>query len=150
MCQFTCVVLTTLLALGSAPAGDDVAKKDLQLFQGSWQAVFIQNVDGQRAPDEDVRATRLLVHGNEFTLMVKDVTVYGTFTIDPTKTPKAIDVTLKGAKPGEKFLGVYQIDGEIRRSSFALPGNERPRAVRPSAKGYVMLEWKRLLASADR
>jgi uncharacterized protein (TIGR03067 family) len=147
MCRAICIVLVGLLWAAAACSDDPAngaAKKDLQQFQGSWQAVFVQNVDGQRATQEDIQATRLEVQGNEFTFTAKDLTVSGTFVIDPSQTPKRIDVVLKGAKPADKLLGVYQIDGDVRRSCFAFPRQARPVDVRPSEKGYFILEWKRL------
>jgi len=84
-----------------------------------------------------------VVKGNEFTLTDKGVPTSGTFTIDPTKTPKTIDFLLADSKsPKAKFLGVYEILGERRLSCFAFPMQERPRGVRPSDKGYLMFEWK--------
>jgi uncharacterized protein (TIGR03067 family) len=126
-------------------AGQDAAKSDLRLFQGTWQAVSIQNPDGQKASAEELGAFRLTVTGNEFVLTGKDLKIAGTFAINPSKTPKHIDVTLANSKDDEgKLLGVYEIQGEIRRSCFAMPKHERPGAVRPTdGKGFLMLEWKR-------
>jgi uncharacterized protein (TIGR03067 family) len=73
------------------------------------------------------------------------VSIFGRFTLDPSKTPKTIDVLLGDAKKQEdKLLGIYQIDGELRRSCFAMPGQERPKGFSsPETKGCLQLEWKR-------
>jgi uncharacterized protein (TIGR03067 family) len=129
---------------GAGTPADDAAKKDLERFQGSWRAVAVQNFDGQPAPDEDVKHTRLQVEGNRFTLTGKNFKVSGTFTIDSTKTPKTIDVLLEGAATKEeRFLGIYQIEGDDRKSCFALQGKERPSDFRTGVKGILRLEWKR-------
>ena len=86
---------------------------------------------------------QLVVKGNEFTLKGKDFAISGIFTIDASKSPKTIDVTLANTKdPDGKLLGVYEIKGDIRRSCFAMPKQTRPTSVRPPSKGYLMLEWK--------
>ena len=142
-----CAVLFLLpaLCMGSSVWGDDVAKSELQLFQGTWQPVFARNLEGKLTSEEDLKSVRLVVKGNQFTLTDKDTSLSGTFTIDASKTPKTIDFRLADSKsPDEKFPGVYEILGERRLSCFALPKQERPRAVRPTEiKGYLMFEWKR-------
>ncbi|MCI0681969.1 MAG: TIGR03067 domain-containing protein [Gemmataceae bacterium] len=147
MCRSVLLILVSFAtlgvqALGQDPAKQDSTKGDLQKFQGIWQLVSVRNPDGQPASDEDLKAARLVVKGNEFTFTTKDASISGTFTIDPSKTPKTIDFVLKGGKPEEKFQGIYDIRGDRRLSCFALPKQDRPRELRPTQKGYLMFEWK--------
>ncbi len=124
---------------------DDAVKKDLQQFQGPWRAASVINADGRPATAEEIEHTRLFVDGNKFTLKGKDFILRGTFTIDPTKTPKTIDAVLD-SKEGEKqvkVLGIYRIDGPIRRSCFAMPDKPRPANFPASPKDYLQFEWKR-------
>jgi uncharacterized protein (TIGR03067 family) len=118
-------------------------KKDLEQFQGSWQAVAMHS-DGQPASKEQVQGTRLIVEGNKFTLTVNDSVVTGTFSIDPAKTPKAIDVVLSSDQGTSKtmLVGIYEIKGDKRRSCFALADKERPTKFSP-AEGHFGIEWKR-------
>jgi len=146
----TCLRVTALLAfaavtLTSARAGnsDEAAKKELKLFQGSWKAVAIRNADGTAATEADVQQTRLTVEGSAFTLTMRDLTIKGTFSVNPAKTPKYIDVLLKGDDGQEtKLLGIYQVKGDIRKSCFAMPQQDRPSQFM-TEKGYVSFEWKR-------
>lgn len=126
-----------------AASASAAVTKELELFQGHWQARSLQSADGRMAPDEQARAMRLTVVGDRFMLSDKNFTVTGVFLIDPAKMPKTIDVVLDGAKSGEKFLGIYQIDGECRKSCFALPGAERPRDFRRGVAGTIQFEWER-------
>jgi uncharacterized protein (TIGR03067 family) len=136
------LVLVAPLGVGAGPL-EDAAKKELEPFQGSWKAVSIQHADGRQASEGEVQNTRLVVEGNKFTLTGKDSTLSGTFTVNPTKTPKTIDVLLTAQDGREtKFLGIYQIEGGTRKSCFALPGRERP-AQFSSEKGYFGFEWRR-------
>jgi uncharacterized protein (TIGR03067 family) len=128
------------------PPPQDPVKHDLLQFQGSWHALSIWKADGHQAPIEEVRYTRLAVKGDSFVLTGKDYTFSGTFTIDPTKSPRAIDVTItpKEGRP-LKFLGIYQmkgVKGDTRKSFFALPGRDRPKQF-SAEKGFIGFEWKR-------
>jgi uncharacterized protein (TIGR03067 family) len=137
--------LILLASLGTAGAPSDAAvKKELERFQGNWQAVSIQHVDGRLATEAELRVTRLVVEGNKFTLTGKDYSITGTFTIDPTRKPRTIDVMLANSKkPEEKILGIYQMKGGTRKSCFAFPGTDRPGDFQSAGKGYLRLEWKR-------
>lgn len=135
------LVATTII--GFSPAQEPAIKSDLEKFQGSWQAFYVIGMDGKPSPADEVMNTRLVVKGNQFTLRTKDAVIKGTFTINPSQTPKAIDVVLEGQKPGEKLLGIYRIDGDERRSCFVLPGKERPKDIDPKTAGYLQFGWKR-------
>jgi uncharacterized protein (TIGR03067 family) len=70
------MLLAPLTVGAGAPSEEDV-KKELQKFQGAWQAVSIQRVDGTQASEDEIRNTRLVVKGNKFTLTSKDATITG-------------------------------------------------------------------------
>jgi RNA polymerase sigma factor (sigma-70 family) len=62
-------------------------------------------------------------------LFVRDFT----FTLDPAKQPKGIDVTFtRGPRAGETFVGIYLIRGDEVRMCLRLQGTELGRP-----KGYV-------------
>ncbi len=137
------LLLLAPLAVAVGAAVEDAAKKDLEQFQGSWKAVSIQHADGRQASEDEVQNTRLVIEGNKFTLTGKDSTISGTFTVNPAKTPKTIDVLLTSKDGREtKFLGIYQMQGDKRKSRFALPRKERPTQFL-SEKGYFGFEWRR-------
>ncbi|MCI0738700.1 MAG: TIGR03067 domain-containing protein [Gemmataceae bacterium] len=131
-----------LVGLGSSVNGQNATQSDVDRFQGAWQPAFMRNLEGQNATSEELKAIRLVVKDNGFTLTNKEISIAGTFTIDPSKTPKTIDLVLTGSKSDERFLGIYEIQGEQRLSCFALPKEKRPQVLRPSEKGYLMFEWK--------
>jgi uncharacterized protein (TIGR03067 family) len=143
MWSCTLLILLAPLGAGDRAPSEDIVKKEIQLFQGSWRAVSIQHADGRRASEDEVQNTRLVVKGNQFTLTGKNYTISGTFTIDPIRTPKSIDAAVTSKDGREtKFLGVYQMEGNTRKSCFALPEKERPTQL-SSKKGRFGFEWKR-------
>jgi uncharacterized protein (TIGR03067 family) len=143
MWRYSLLILVVFWGAGNRVRSEDAVKKDLEQFQGSWQAVAMHS-DGQSASKEQVEGTRLIVEGNKFTLRVKDSVVTGTFSIDPTKTPKTIDVVLSSDQGTRKtkLLGIYEIKGDKRRSCFTLADKERPTKLSP-AEGCFGFEWKR-------
>ncbi len=137
------LLLLASVAIGLASAQESAVKKDLEKFQGSWQATYVVDLNGSRASADDIKNTRLVVQGNKFTLQTSTAVVKGTFTIDPTRSPKTIDFVLENQKPDAKFLGIYRIDGDERSSCFSPPGKDRPGELDPKATGYLQFGWKR-------
>jgi uncharacterized protein (TIGR03067 family) len=121
-----------------------IVNPDLDKFQGSWQATYVVNLEGKRAPEEEVKDTRLTVEGTKFVLQTKDSVIKGSFTLESSRVPKAIDVILAGQKPEEKLLGIYRVDGDERHSCFALPGKDRPTQLEPKTPGFIYFGWKRV------
>jgi len=143
MARYSLLVFLACAGAGAAVAPEDAVKRDLEQFQGSWKAVAILQADGLPAPDEDVLVTRLAVVGTKFTMTGKNYVINGTFTIDPSKTPKEIDVLLASENgPQVRLLGIYQIQGSTRQSRFALPEKSRPTQF-TSEKGFVGFTWTR-------
>ena len=136
-------ILVAVFAMTSAGAGggDDAAKKEIKRFQGAWKAVGGRSFEGKEVSEAELQNTRLTVDGDKFTLTMGNITVKGTFTVDPAKNPHTIDATLKGDKD-TKVLGIYQIKNDIRKSCFAEPGKDRP-AKFTTERGYITFEWKR-------
>jgi uncharacterized protein (TIGR03067 family) len=93
-------------------------------------------------------ATTLVTKGDSFTFP-GDASVgtgpSGIFLIDPSRTPKAIDSTpSSGTRKGETWLGIYEIDGDLYKASFAPPGKPRPsRFVSEPGSGHLHSVWRR-------
>src|SRR4051812_12476997 len=105
------------LIAADAP-GDGSAGADLGRLQGTWALVSAVR-DGKDVPDDEVRRTTLIIEGHRFTFP-EDATVgtgpSGTFTVDPGRTPKAIDATPdSGPNKGETRLGIYELEGNLYR-----------------------------------
>ena len=126
----------------AAQPSDEAVKKELKLFQGKWEAVSGQNFDGKKPTDIELQLTSIEIDGDKFTMKTGSLTVTGTFSIDPTKKVKTIDVYFGDAKDNP-MRGIYETKGDIRKSCFAEPGKERPAGFREE-KGFMMLEWRKM------
>lgn len=116
---------------------------ELAKFQGSWKPVAIQYSDGRKAPADELRGIRLVVEGKRFTLTGKDYVINGVISIASTQHPKAIDVVVTSESGHEtRILGIYEIEGERRRSCFVLSEQIRPKQF-TFEKGFLCFEWTR-------
>jgi uncharacterized protein (TIGR03067 family) len=142
-------LLLLLSTVGVLFAGgrEDAIKKELKQFQGEWQAVVVINADGKPLPEEQVKAMRLFVEGTKFTLKTGDATITGTFSIDPTTNPKIIDFQLETINKDKswdiKMEGIFETDGNIRKSCFYVGGKNRPTQF-VKGKDHLYFEWKRI------
>jgi uncharacterized protein (TIGR03067 family) len=123
-----------------AQPGDDDVKKELKRFQGKWQATYARDVNGVEQNEIENQLTTLEVDGDMFTMKTGSLTVKGTFTVDPTKKVKEIDVFF-GDNKETVLKGIYEIKDDTRKSCFALPGKDRPTAFSKD-KGFQTLEWR--------
>ena len=123
--------------LVAADAKDNAVKKDMDALQGKWQLVSLER-DGKSAdvPKDAVR----VVKGDTYTVTPRPgVTIEGTFKIDPTAKPKAVDITqTSGENKGKTSLGIYEIDGDTLKMCWAPPGKDRPTEFK-SAEGSGIL-----------
>jgi uncharacterized protein (TIGR03067 family) len=94
--------MTTLLE--AEAARESAAARDRGRLQGVW--IFVSGT----------REAELLFAGNHFTMKFRNGDIYlGTFRLDPTAKPKAIDVTVEEGPDrhrGKTSLGIYDLDGE--------------------------------------
>ena len=115
---------------------------------GTWRPVFAKN-NGFKVPEDHLKDTRRVLDANGKWSMrqgEKTVVEWKVKSLDPTKTPKAIDIEVaSGEHKGVVYLGIYELDGDTLRICFAMP--DRP--VRPTefsaGKGSVraLSEFKR-------
>lgn len=138
--------LVVSAALVGADASGDKAKKDQEAFQGTWVVVTAER-DGKQAPASDLKHMKLVIDGDHFTFHGPNGEEAGTFKLDPTTSPKAIDVMpTSGPDKGKIVLGIYELDGtERHRACFASPGKDRPKAFSAGAgSGNELYEMKQI------
>jgi uncharacterized protein (TIGR03067 family) len=142
------IILVAGLLIAGDGLTDDAVKKDYQRLSGTWKLVSAVE-DGKEVPENDVKKTRLVTDGDKFTITGDaelGTSASGTFTIDPTQKPKAVDsIQNDGPNKGKKILGIYEIiDDNNKRACWAPLGKERPTefASKPGS-GHLLQVWKR-------
>jgi uncharacterized protein (TIGR03067 family) len=126
------LVPTTVLLLG---AGD--ADNDTKHLQGTWSVVMAK-FGGKKAPENELKDVKVIFQGNLMTLRYGREEK-GTFKLDPSKKPKAMDVTLERKGKKETALFIYELDGGNLKLCWRKPGGERPTSFTAKDTDGVMV-----------
>jgi len=140
------------LALASSLAqaageGDrrEAVKKDLERLQGSWTLVSMES-EGNEAPADHIEGWGAVYEGDTLTLKVKDqVRRRGIITIDPTRTPRAINTwDQDGPYQDQTVAGIYELEGDTLKLCFSRPGEARPTEFSTKkGPGFLVVVYKR-------
>ncbi len=132
------VVASAFLA-GVARAEDD-ARKEREKLEGTWQVTSAKD-NGQKMPADQVKDIRLVFSGEEFSTADGDLTIMkGTFTVHPSKKPKAMDLkSLFGRHKNETAPAVYKLDGDTLTICLAAPKDKRPAKLESTVDNGAML-----------
>jgi uncharacterized protein (TIGR03067 family) len=100
-----------ILFVLAADAPDEAAKKDLALMQGTWMCAEGE-VGGRPLPDADKKKAKVIIKDNHLTITgIPDAPGSVAFTLNPTKTPKEIDLLpQQPAFKGKTGLGIYAVE----------------------------------------
>src|SRR5262249_18459548 len=96
----------SLLAAGDPK--DEAMKKDRKKYEGTWQVLSLE-VDGNQAAEENAQKITVINEADgKWAIEVEGkVVARGTSEIDPTKKPKAVDLTVtEGENSGKTALGI--------------------------------------------
>ena len=128
-------LVTLFCALGLAVSGgtgtraDDKADvaKEFKKFHGVWTFASVE-AGGKKAPADQFKGVTVTFAGDKYTVKKgSEVIQVGTQKLDPSKSPKAIDVKVtEGLNKGAVMLGIYEIDGDTLRVCFDEEGKKRP------------------------
>jgi uncharacterized protein (TIGR03067 family) len=127
---------------GSGTVADDKAEleKEARKFQGTW--TFESNVSGgEELPADQLKMFVVTFEGDKHTVKKGDEVIQvGTQKLDPSKSPKTIDVTMtEGPQKGTVMLGIYEIDADTLKVCFDPEGKTRPTEFKspPGSKNFV-------------
>jgi uncharacterized protein (TIGR03067 family) len=125
---FSALVFACVLCLSASLARD--AQNDLNLLQGEWQVIAMED-DAVRAAPEAVKGMRWKFDGA--TLEANDpgeeLRPWSTIRLDGTKSPKQIDLVLTdGPNKGKSVPGIFMIE----RNRLVVCSGEKPTDQRPT------------------
>jgi len=127
---------------GSSTLADEKADldKEVRKFQGTW-TFESSETGGEKLPIGELKALILTFEGPKHTVKKgDDVIQVGTQKLDPSKSPKTIDVTIaEGPNKGTVMLGIYEIDGDTLKVCFDPQGKKRPTEFKstPGSDNFV-------------
>jgi uncharacterized protein (TIGR03067 family) len=123
----------TLMAAGlllAADAKKDDAKKDQEAIQGTWKVL---SVERGGKPQDDAKEFSMTYEKDTFTVKRgAELVVKGTFKLDPSKSPKAIDMKITEGRneqdKGKDVHGIYELTKDGLKWCTAEPGSDdRPK-----------------------
>ena len=122
------LLLTTSAGMGARADDKEDVEKEIKKFQGVWTFESVVT-GGKEEPAGDLKGFILIFERDKHTVKKgDDVIQVGTQKIDPSKSPKTIDVTMtEGPSKGAVMLGIYEIDGDTLKVCFDPQGKMRPK-----------------------
>jgi uncharacterized protein (TIGR03067 family) len=115
-------------------------KREIKKFQGTW-TFESSETGGKKLPAGELKGLILTFEGDKHTVKKGDQVIQvGTQKLDPSKSPKTIDVTLtEGPNKGKVLLGIYEIDGDTLKVCFDLQGKKRPTEFKSAAGSHTFV-----------
>jgi uncharacterized protein (TIGR03067 family) len=124
----------------------DEAKTDREAIQGKWVIASL-TVNGQERSADTFKNLRLEIKGDKYIITQDGEAASRTFKLDPTKKPKAIDITYDdGPNKGKTSRAIYAVEGDtLTFCRHEQPEMERPKGFGAEAgSGRVLITWKRV------
>ena len=120
-----CIALLVSLSFACLSRGDE-AKKGGTSIDGTWLPTEAE-LGGKKLPDEVRKTIKLVIGDGKYTVTVGEKPDRGTITLDPSKKPKALDITgTEGPNKGKTILAIYERTGDTLRICYDLGGKARP------------------------
>jgi uncharacterized protein (TIGR03067 family) len=141
-------LVALVCAVGFAACGqsgalaDDKAdlEKEVRKFQGTW-TFESSETGGKNLPAGALKGLILTFEGDKHTVKKGDEMIQvGTQKLDPSRSPKTIDVTMtEGPNKGKVMLGIYEIDHDTLKVCFDPQGKKRPTEFKsaPGSENFV-------------
>jgi uncharacterized protein (TIGR03067 family) len=127
---------------GSRALADEKAdlEKEMRKFQGVWTFESSKS-GGNELPADGLKGLIITFEGDKHTVKKGDEVIQvGTQKLNPSKSPKTIDVTMtEGPSKGTVMLGIYEIDGDRLKVCFDPQGKMRPTEFKsaPGSENFV-------------
>jgi len=130
-------IVVVCLFTAAIAAADDKTANDNKALQGVWQAVSLEG-NGEARPDDEAKELQIVFKGDEiFAVKPKGEDPHLKFKLDPSKTPKTIDlIHIEGSDKGKTAAGIYCLkDGRLRVciNIFGQDTSQRPKEFKTQA-----------------
>jgi len=132
-----------LFALLASPLAAAEKAEELKLLAGTWKPKEASL--GDNKIDMVLLDTVSLVYEAEkYTLTIGDKVEKGTYTIDPAKTLKTMDIfPTEGDNNGKTFLAVYKVEGDKLTICYSLEPSMRPEDFEANSNTLLVVKFER-------
>jgi uncharacterized protein (TIGR03067 family) len=102
------------------------AASEAKKMDGTWKPISAE-LAGKQWPQQVLDSMKLILKDDQYTVEIGDNKDEGTVKLDPSKSPKTMDITgTNGPNKGKTFLVIYELKGEELRVCYDLSGKSRP------------------------
>lgn len=115
-------------------------EKELKKFQGTWTFESVE-AGGKEQPAAEFKGMTVIFEGDKHTVKKGDEVIQvGTQKLDPSKSPKTLDVTMvEGPNKGAVLLGIYEISGDTLKVCFDPEGKKRPTEFKSASGSQIFV-----------
>ena len=141
-----CTLVLTAFGGTGARANDKAdVEKEIKKFQGTWTFESVQ-AGGKEVPAAEFKGITVTFEGDKYTVKKGDEVIQAaTQKLDPSKSPKALDVTVaEGPNKGAVMLGIYEISGDTLKVCFDPEGKKRPTQFKSASGSQTLVVHKRV------
>ena len=132
---------------GTGARADDKAgvEKELKKFQGTWTFESVET-GGKEAPAANFKGITVTFECDKYAVKKgDDVFEAATLKLDPSKSPKTLDVTVaEGPNKGAVMLGIYEFSGDTLKVCFDPEGKKRPTEFKSGYGSQTLVVHKRM------
>src|SRR5262249_11520712 len=112
-------------------------------LKGTW-VVESARKGTEKLPEEILKTIKVTFSGNQLKFEMLGESKDGTYKVDPTQKPAAIDLTMDG-KTGE---GIYRLNKDKLEICASEPGQPRPKDFKAESDQQMIVVLKRAAAGA--
>jgi uncharacterized protein (TIGR03067 family) len=117
---------TLSLVFFAPPPSSDALHAEQKKLDGAWQLVSAE-AGGAKMPASQVKEFSLTFKGGKFVSRHDKDTKTGAYALDPSKTPRTIDLTpADGPDKGKTWSLIYTLEGDTLRICGREVGKPRP------------------------
>jgi uncharacterized protein (TIGR03067 family) len=138
-----------LIGADKKASPDDAVKAEMKKLEGTWLVVSRQ-VGQIRVPDKEVKKDGLTFtfRDGKYVMKMGKLQEPGTFTVDPTTTPKKMDLNQpRKGKPAVTVPGIYKLEGDTLTVCYH--GKKRPTEFKADARSENVIYTLKRVKNGD-
>jgi RNA polymerase sigma factor (sigma-70 family) len=113
---------------------------EIEKLQGVWVFAALE-VEGMKMDKKLFKGSKIVVKGDQFTMVSMEATYKGTLKFDAAKKPKTLDLIFtEGPEKGNTSLAIYELDGDTWKICLTIGAKERPKEFATKAGSGLGLE----------
>ena len=134
----------TLFLVASLAFAQKPTREDLKLMEGTWIPVSAE-LNGTALPEEGLKGMKLVIQKDEYTVHVGNQIDQGTLKVDPSKTPRRMDIKgVTGPNKDKLIPAIYELKDDTLKICYSLQDSAPPKEFKTKEKpGLFLVLYRR-------